>query len=106
VTSGSIIHIDLHKPNNKLVNVSLEHFWYMDELRTYTNAQNSPRPKFGGSHHLPLIIFTMGTTPKCHFSRDSQVRSPKIFEIGIPVTLDTHNFFYKPSIEVKSQEKL
>jgi hypothetical protein len=31
--SGSIIHMDLHKPNNKLVSVELEHFWCTDESR-------------------------------------------------------------------------
>jgi hypothetical protein len=31
VTNGSIIHIHLHKPNNKLVNVWFEHLWYIDE---------------------------------------------------------------------------
>ncbi len=30
-TSGSIIHVDLHKPNNKLVSAELEHFWCTDE---------------------------------------------------------------------------
>jgi hypothetical protein len=31
--SKSLIHIDLHKPNNKLVNAELEHLWCMDEPR-------------------------------------------------------------------------
>jgi len=31
VTNRSIIHNNLHKPNNKLVNAWLEHFWCMDE---------------------------------------------------------------------------
>ncbi len=31
MTSKSIIHTNLHKPNNKLVNVWLEHFWCKDE---------------------------------------------------------------------------
>jgi hypothetical protein len=42
VTSRSIIHTDLHKPNNKLVNAQLKHFWCMDEPQTYTNSQDSP----------------------------------------------------------------
>ncbi len=28
--SRSIIHMDLHKPNNKLVNAKLKHFWSID----------------------------------------------------------------------------
>jgi hypothetical protein len=31
LTSKSIIHMDLHKPNNKLVNVQLEHLWCTDD---------------------------------------------------------------------------
>jgi hypothetical protein len=31
MTSRSIIHIDLHKPNNKLVSAQFEHFWCIDE---------------------------------------------------------------------------
>jgi hypothetical protein len=30
-TSGSIIHMNLHKLDNKLVSVWLEHFWCMDK---------------------------------------------------------------------------
>jgi hypothetical protein len=46
--SGSIIHINLHKPNNKLVNVWLEHFWCINEAWAYINSQDSSRPRFGG----------------------------------------------------------
>jgi len=53
MTNGSIIHINLHSPNNKLVNAWLEHFWCMDKSRAYTDSQDSPRPELGGSHHLP-----------------------------------------------------
>ncbi len=31
LTSNSIIHTDLHKPNNMLVNAWLEHIWCMDK---------------------------------------------------------------------------
>jgi hypothetical protein len=53
VTSRSIIHMDLHIPNNKLVSAWLEHFWCTNEPRAYMDSQNSLRPKLGGSHHLP-----------------------------------------------------
>jgi hypothetical protein len=33
--SKSIIHTDLHKRNNKLVNTWLEHFWCTNEPRAY-----------------------------------------------------------------------
>jgi hypothetical protein len=96
VTSGSIIHTNLHKPNNKLVNVWLEHFWCMDKPRSYTNSQDSSRPGLGGSHHLPsysiLYAWPQGLHPNVILSRDSQVGSPKIPKIGTPVTLETYNF--------------
>jgi len=54
VTSGSIIHMDLHKLNNKLVNAKLEHLWCMDEPRANRDSQDSPWPELGGNHHPPL----------------------------------------------------
>jgi tRNA U55 pseudouridine synthase TruB len=38
VTSKSIIQTDLHKPNNKLVNAGLKHFWCMDKPHAYTDS--------------------------------------------------------------------
>jgi len=35
MTSSSIIHTDLHKPNNKLVSVWLEHFWCTNKPWAY-----------------------------------------------------------------------
>ncbi len=43
VTNRSIIHIELHKPNNKLISVGLGHFWCTDELLAYTYSQDSPQ---------------------------------------------------------------
>jgi hypothetical protein len=51
--SNLITHMNLHKPNNKLVSVELEHLWCTNEPRANTDSQNSPRPGLGGSHHLP-----------------------------------------------------
>ncbi len=42
LTSKSITHMDLHKPNNKLISAQLEHLWCMDEPRANMNSQNSP----------------------------------------------------------------
>jgi hypothetical protein len=39
-------------------------------------------------------------------SQDSQVESFEILEIGIPTTLEAHNFVYKPPIDVRFEEKL
>jgi hypothetical protein len=38
VTSGSNIHMDLHKPNNKLVNAKLDHFLCMGKPLAYTDS--------------------------------------------------------------------
>ncbi len=43
MTSRSIIHIDLHKPNDKLVNVWLEHFWCTSKPWAYVDSQDSSR---------------------------------------------------------------
>ncbi len=53
VTSGSIIHMDLHKTNNKLISAKFEHFWCTNEPWANTDYQDSPHPELGGSHHLP-----------------------------------------------------
>ncbi len=110
MTSGSIIHIDLHKPNNKLVSAQLEHFWCMDKPQTNTNSQNSPWPRLGGSHHLPpysvLCVQPQGQHPNVILSPDSQVRSFEILKIGTPKTLEAHNFVCRPPIEVRCEAKL
>ncbi len=57
MTSMSIIHMDLHNPNNKLVSAQLEHFWCISEPWANIDSQDSPWPGFGGNHHfLPYII--------------------------------------------------
>jgi len=97
VISGSIIHMNLHKPSNKLVNVWLGHFWYPDKPQTYTNSQYSPGPKLGESHHLPpyriFYAWPQGLHSNVILSQDSQVGSPEILEIGTSLTLEVHNFF-------------
>jgi len=53
MTSGSIIHTDLHKLNNKLVSVESKHFWCTDEPRVNMDSQDSPWVGLRGSHHFP-----------------------------------------------------
>jgi hypothetical protein len=48
----------------------------------------------------------MKATPKCHFSWDSQVENPEIFEIRTFDILEAYNFLCKPPIEVRFKEKL
>jgi hypothetical protein len=45
----------------------------------------------------------MGPTPKCHFVLGLPSGSLEIPKIGIPVTLETHNFVYQPKGEVWSK---
>jgi len=113
VTNGSIIHTTLHKPNNKLVNAWLEHFWCTNEPWAYTDSQDSydsPWPRLEESHHLPLYsifyAWPWGLHPHVILSQDSQVGSFEIPEIGTTATLEAHNFLCKPPIEVRSKTKL
>jgi len=56
VTNKSIIHTDLHQPNNKLVNAYSEHFWCIDEPWANMNSQDSPRLNLGEATTFPLIV--------------------------------------------------
>jgi hypothetical protein len=38
MTNESIIHMNMHKSNNKLVNAWFEHFSCMDESRAYIDS--------------------------------------------------------------------
>jgi len=82
VISGSIIHMNLHKLNNKLVNVWLEHFWCTYEPRTYTDSQASPQLGLKGSHHLPpysiLYAWSWGLHPNVIL-----LEVPKFFKLGL-----------------------
>jgi hypothetical protein len=58
---------------------------------------------------FPLILFFViihKAISKCQFFLDSQVRSPKFFEIGTPDILESHTFLCRTLIEVKSKTKL
>jgi hypothetical protein len=67
-------------------------------------------PQIWGSQNLPpysiLCVWPQGLHPNVILSWDSQVGSPKIFEIGTPTTLEGHNFLCRPWIEVRFQAKL
>jgi hypothetical protein len=114
LTSNSITHMDLYKPNNKLVNAQLEHFG----ART-----NHGQPRTNKTHHgsdlgeattFPLMIYFVHghkTSTQMSFclrtptweSGNSQSLDSHYF--GIP-TLGAHNFVCKPPIEVRFQAKL
>ncbi len=91
-----ITHMDLHKPNNTLINGKLEHFWCMDSPWANTDSQDSPRSGLGGSHHLPPYIILYAWPRDQHsnviLSRDSQMGVPKfpklrLLQLWKPITL-------------------
>jgi len=66
-------------------------------------------PNLGEATTFPLysILYAWpwGQHPNVILSRNSQVESSKIPEIGTPTTLEAHNFLCRPLIEMRSQEK-
>jgi hypothetical protein len=87
VTRRSIIHIDLHKPNNKLINAQLEHLWCTDKPWANTDSQDSSRAGLGESYHLPLYSIlcdlSRGLHPNVILSQDSQLGLPRFWR---PIT--------------------
>ncbi len=88
MTSESIIHTDLHKPNNKLVSAQLEHFWCTNEPWATRNSKDSTEFGLRGSHHLPpyniLCAWPQDEHPNIILSLDSQVEVPKFPKLGLP----------------------
>ncbi len=84
-------HIDLHKPNNKLVSAYLEHFG----ART-----NHKQAQIHKTCHDPNLA------PKHHFVLGLPTKSPEIPKIGTLATLGAHNFVCRPPIEMRFQAKL
>jgi hypothetical protein len=86
LTNKSITHMDLHKPNNKLVNAKLKHFWCTNEPRANMDSQDSPRLRLRGNHHLPpysiLCAWPQGQHPNVILSWDSQVGVLKFPKLG------------------------
>jgi hypothetical protein len=66
--------------------------WFVNETEGtshgHFDTQDSPRPKLGGSHHLPpysiLYVSLRRLHPNGFFSRDSQVGVPKLSRAGVP----------------------
>jgi len=60
----------------------------LGQATSNTDTQNSPRPKLGGSHHLPpystLCTSPQGPHPNDFLSRNSQVGVPKSPKLGLP----------------------
>jgi len=74
----------------------LKHFWCTNKPWGNMDSENSPRPRFGGSHHLlPYSIiyaWSWGQHPNVILSQDSQVGILKFSKLGLswfwrPITL-------------------
>ncbi len=82
-------YLVLHpKPTNKLVRTHFAPFWCWDKPRATLDSFDSPRPRFGGSHHLPpysiLCVTSRHPHPNGFYSRDSQGAVPKLSRFGLP----------------------
>jgi len=104
LTSNSIIHMNLHKPNNKLVSV-FGALWCMDEPRANTDSQDSPWSGLGGSHHLPLIVYSVHGH-ETNIQMSFCPRSLEIPKVRTFTTLGAYNFVCGPPIEMRSKAKL
>jgi hypothetical protein len=56
MTSKSIIHTNLRKPNNKLVSAWLQHFWCINERWAYTDHKTHHGPNLGEATTFPFIV--------------------------------------------------
>jgi len=74
-------------PTNKLVRIHSAPFWCWDKPRATLDSFDSPRPGFGGSHHLPPYSILCSSPPHLHpngfFSQDSQSGVPKLSRFGL-----------------------
>jgi hypothetical protein len=105
LTSNSIIHTDLHKPNNELVSAYLEHFWCIlgallvhiwNIFDARTNHGQTQIHKTHNSSNLgeattfPLIIYSMpshGTNTHMSFCHGTPKWEFRNFQ-----NWDSHNF--------------
>jgi hypothetical protein len=80
----SVLHPN---PTNKLVRTHSAHSWCWNKPRATLDSLDSPRPRLGGSHHLPpyniLCAFTSHLHPNGTFSQDSQSGVPKLSRFGL-----------------------
>jgi hypothetical protein len=66
--------------------LGVRHFWCWDKPRANLDSLDSPRPRFGGSHHLPPYSILCSSPRDLHpngsFSRDSQSGVLKLSQFG------------------------
>jgi hypothetical protein len=83
-----LLHDPASKTNPKLVRTHFASIWCWDKSRATLDSLDSPRPGFGGRHHLPPYSILYITPPRPHpsgfLSRDSQSGVPKLSQFGLP----------------------
>jgi hypothetical protein len=94
LTSNSLTHMDMHKPNNKLVHswnpLLHEHTTGKHGLTRLTTAWTWEKPLTSPLEYT--LCLAMGPTPKCHFVLRLPNGSPEIPKVGTFATLGAHNF--------------
>jgi len=85
----------------------------MHSWNNFGARMNHEQTHIHKTHHSPnleeattLYAWPQGLHPNVILSRDSQVANFEILKIRTSTTLEAHNFFYKPPIEVRSKTKL
>jgi len=82
-----LLHGPASKTNHKLVRTHFALIWCWDKPRATLDSLDSPRPRFGGSHHLPpysiLCVIPWEPHPNGTFSRDSQRGVLKLSRVGL-----------------------
>jgi hypothetical protein len=85
--SRSIIHMNLHIPNNKLVSAWLEHFWCTDKPWAYWTHKTHHSPNLGEAITFPLIVFSMishkGYIQMSFCFGTPKLRVPKFPKLGL-----------------------
>jgi hypothetical protein len=83
-----LLHDPASKTNPKLVRTHYASIWCWDKPRVTLDSLDSPRPRLGGSHHLPSYSILCVAPPRPHpsgyLSRDSQSGIPKLSRFGLP----------------------
>ncbi len=109
LTSNSITHIDMHKPNDKLVSAQLQHFGaQMNHGQTRTHKTHHG-PNLGEAITFPLILYFVPDhkiSTQMSFYPGTPKWSFEILTIRTLATLGAHNFVCKPPIEMRSKAKL
>jgi hypothetical protein len=94
----SITHTDLHKPNNKFV--QLEHFGARTSHKHTQTDKTHHGLDLQETTTFPLIVYYVSS----HGSNTQMSFCPKteIPTFGTPTTLGAHNFVCRPLIEMRS----